>query len=174
MPSSTLFDTAIGRCGLAWSADGVMAVALPEPSDEAMLDYLAGFAATRGPVDALAADAIDRIVALLAGRTVDMSPIPLVLQVSTFDASVHTVCSAIPRGATLTYGDIARRLGVPGAAQAVGGALGRNPVPIIVPCHRVLGAGREVGGFSAPGGANTKQRILGIEGVAGFDEPTLF
>jgi methylated-DNA-[protein]-cysteine S-methyltransferase len=94
--------------------------------------------------------------------------------VSAFDASVYTVCSAIPRGATLTYGDIARRLGLPGAAQAVGGALGRNPVPIIVPCHRVLGAGREVGGFSAPGGANTKQRILGIEGVAGFDEPTLF
>ncbi|MBY4109353.1 methylated-DNA--[protein]-cysteine S-methyltransferase [Rhodococcus fascians] len=174
MPSSTLFDTAIGRCGLAWSADGVIAVTLPEPSDEAMFDYLADFGATRGPVDALAADAIDRIVALLAGRAVDMSPIPLVLKVSAFDASVYTVCSAIPRGATLTYGDIARRLGLPGAAQAVGGALGRNPVPITVPCHRVLGAGREVGGFSAPGGANTKQRILGIEGVAGFDEPTLF
>lgn len=174
MPSSTLFDTSIGRCGIAWTDDGVLAVALPEPSDEAMLEYLNRFGAATGPVDALAADAIARIVDLLDGRTVDMSPIPLVLDISEFDASVYTVCSAIPRGATLTYGDIARRLGVPGAAQAVGGALGRNPVPIIVPCHRVLGAGREVGGFSAPGGANTKQRILGIEGVTGFDEPTLF
>ncbi|CCQ14928.1 Methylated-DNA/protein-cysteine methyltransferase [Rhodococcus sp. AW25M09] len=184
MPSYTLFDTAIGRCGLAWTEDGVIAVALPEPSDEAMMEYLAGFGAAEGPVDNLgrfagstpdlAADAIDRISGLLDGRAVDMSPIPLVLDVSEFDASVYTGCSAIPRGATLTYGEIARRLGHPGAAQAVGGALGRNPVPIIVPCHRVLGAGTEVGGFSAPGGANTKQRILGIEGVPGFDEPTLF
>ncbi|MEH6796816.1 MAG: methylated-DNA--[protein]-cysteine S-methyltransferase [Rhodococcus sp. (in: high G+C Gram-positive bacteria)] len=174
MPSCTLFDTAIGRCGIAWTEDGVVAVALPEPSDEAMLDYLSGFGAVQGPADGLAGDAIERIVALLDGRAVDMSPIPLVLDVSEFDASVYTVCSEIPRGATLTYGDVARRLGYPGAAQAVGGALGRNPVPIIVPCHRVLGAGREVGGFSAPGGANTKQRILGIEGVPGFDEPTLF
>ncbi|MFI8569286.1 methylated-DNA--[protein]-cysteine S-methyltransferase [Rhodococcus sp. NPDC078407] len=174
MPGRTLFDTAIGRCGIAWTDDGVVAVALPEPSDEAMIDYLAGFAATEGSVDALAADAIDRIVALLEGRTVDMRSIPLVLDVSVFDASVYTLCSEIPRGSTLTYGEIARRLGHPGAAQAVGGALGRNPVPIIVPCHRVLGAGTEVGGFSAPGGANTKQRILGIEGVSGFDEPTLF
>ncbi|MGV8873906.1 MAG: methylated-DNA--[protein]-cysteine S-methyltransferase [Rhodococcus sp. (in: high G+C Gram-positive bacteria)] len=174
MPSCTLFDTAIGRCGIAWTANGVIAVALPEPSDKAMIDYLAGFGATEGDVDALAADAKERIVGLLDGRTVDMSPIPLVLDVSEFDASVYTVCSTIPRGATLTYGDIARRLGHSGAAQAVGGALARNPVPIIVPCHRVLGAGTEIGGFSAPGGANTKQRILGIEGVAGFDEPTLF
>ncbi len=174
MPSCALFDTAIGRCGIAWTEDGVVAVALPEPSDEAMMDYLAGFGATDGPIDALAADAIERIVAILDGRPVDMSPIPLVLKVSEFDASVYTICSSIRRGATLTYGDIARRLGQPGATQAVGGALGRNPVPIIVPCHRVLGAGTEVGGFSAPGGANTKQRILGIEGVSGFDEPTLF
>ncbi|KZE99507.1 methylated-DNA--[protein]-cysteine S-methyltransferase [Rhodococcus sp. EPR-147] len=174
MPSSTMFDTAIGRCGITWTDDGVVAVALPEPSDEAMTDYLAGFGAVERPVDALAADAIERIVALLDGRTVDMSPIPLVLDVSEFDAAVYTVCSGIPRGATLTSGDIARRLGHPGAAQAVGGALGRNPVPIIVPCHRVLGAGTEVGGFSAPGGTNTKQKILGIEGVPGFDEPRLF
>ncbi|MDI9898118.1 methylated-DNA--[protein]-cysteine S-methyltransferase [Rhodococcus sp. IEGM 1381] len=174
MPSSTLFDTAIGRCGIAWTDEGIVAVALPEPSDEAMEDYLAGFGAAHRQVDAIAADAIDRIVGLLDGRAVDMRSIPLVLEVSEFDASVYTVCSEIPRGSTLTYGDIARRLGHPGAAQAVGGALGRNPVPIIVPCHRVLGAGTEVGGFSAPGGANTKQRILGIEGVPGFDEPTLF
>ena len=115
MPSSTLFDTAIGRCGIAWTDDGVVAVALPEPSDEALLDYLTGFGAAEGPVDALAADAIGRIVALLDGRTVDMSPIPLLLQVSEFDASVYTVCSGIPLGATLTYGHIARRLGHPGA-----------------------------------------------------------
>ncbi len=174
MPSSTLFDTAIGRCGIAWTDEGVVAVALPEPSDEPMKAYLAGFGATHGQVDALAADAIDRIIGLLDGQAVDMTSIPLVLDVSEFDASVYTVCSEIARGSTLTYGDIARRLGQPGAAQAVGGALGRNPVPIIIPCHRVLGAGTEVGGFSAPGGANTKQRILGIEEVPGFDEPTLF
>ncbi|SNS68179.1 methylated-DNA--[protein]-cysteine S-methyltransferase [Rhodococcoides kyotonense] len=168
-----LFDTSIGRCGLAWSDVGITAVALPEPEDD-LVRYLRGFAPGVGELDALAADAVALIGALLGGSDPDMSSIPVVLDVSPFDKAVYDATRAIPRGATLTYGAVARQLGQPGAAQAVGGALGRNPVPIIIPCHRVLGAGREVGGFSAPGGASTKEKILAIEGVAGFGEPTLF
>lgn len=168
-----MFDTALGRCGLAWNECGVTAVALPEP-DEKLIDYLTGFADECVRPDGLAARAIGAIEALLDGSAADLSTIPVVLEVSQFDRAVYDIARAIPRGATLTYGAVAGLLGQPGAAQAVGGALGRNPVPIIVPCHRVLGAGREVGGFSAPGGANTKAAILAIEGVAGFGEPTLF
>lgn len=172
-----LFDTSIGRCGIAWSGHGITAVALPEP-DDALIDYLGKFDDSSGDPDDLATHAIQEIQALLepgrAGSAADFSSIPVVLDVSEFDRAVYDVTRTIPRGSTLTYGAVAAELGQPGAAQAVGGALGRNPVPIIVPCHRVLGAGREVGGFSAPGGANTKEKILAIEGVAGFGEPTLF
>lgn len=172
-----LFDTSIGRCGIAWSSGGITAVALPEP-DNALIDRLRKFDDSSGDPDDAAVRAIEKIQALLqpgrAGSVPDFSSIPVVLGVSEFDRAVYDVTRTIPRGSTLTYGAVANALGQPGAAQAVGGALGRNPVPIIIPCHRVLGAGREVGGFSAPGGANTKERILAIEGVSGFGEPTLF
>ncbi|OZF51745.1 cysteine methyltransferase [Rhodococcus sp. 14-2470-1b] len=169
----TLFDTPLGRCGLAWNSDGVTAVALPE-SEDRLIDYLTGFDPLPGDPDGVAPVAIEGIAALFDGGNPDLSAVPVILDVSDFDNAVYDVARAIPRGSTMTYGAVAARLGHPGAAQAVGGALGRNPVPVIIPCHRVLGAGREVGGFSAPGGASTKQRILAIEGVPGFGEPTLF
>ncbi|WP_037182977.1 methylated-DNA--[protein]-cysteine S-methyltransferase [Rhodococcoides fascians] len=172
MPYS-LFDTSLGQCGLAWNADGVTAVALPE-SEDRLIDYLTGFDALPGDPDGVATVAIEGITALFDGGDPALSAIPVVLDVSDFDNAVYDVTRAIPRGSTMTYGAVAARLGHPGAAQAVGGALGRNPVPVIIPCHRVLGAGREVGGFSAPGGPSTKQRILAIEGIPGFGEPTLF
>lgn len=168
-----LFDSALGRCGLAWSDHGITAVALPEP-DERLVDYLRPFGGSVGDFDGTAELAATQIVLLLDGSPADFSAIPVVLGVSEFDRAVYDVTSGIPRGATLTYGAVAARLGRPRAAQAVGRALGRNPVPIIVPCHRVLGGGREVGGFSAPGGPSTKEKILAIERVAGFGEPTLF
>ncbi|MEO7078575.1 methylated-DNA--[protein]-cysteine S-methyltransferase [Rhodococcus sp. BP22] len=168
-----LFDTALGRCGLAWSDAGITAVGLPE-SDDALSAYLRGFGGEPEVPQGAAHEAVELITALLDGKQVDLSAIPVVLDVSDFDSAVYGVTRAIPHHSTMTYGALATRLGHPGAAQAVGGALGRNPVPIIIPCHRVLGAGREVGGFSAPGGASTKEKILSIEGVAGFGEPTLF
>jgi methylated-DNA-[protein]-cysteine S-methyltransferase len=87
---------------------------------------------------------------------------------------VYGVARAIPPGRTLTYLEVAQRLDEPGAARAVGRALGRNPFPILVPCHRVLAAGRRAGGFSAPGGVVTKYRLLEIEGAFRRGEPQLF
>lgn len=168
-----LFDTALGRCGVAWNSAGITAVALPE-AEESLVAYLTGFSDAPGDVDDVSGPAVDGITALFDGLLPDLSALPVILDVSDFDRAVYDLARSIPRGSTLTYGAVAARLGVPGAAQAVGGALGRNPVPVIIPCHRVVGAGREVGGFSAPGGASTKQKILAIEGVAGFGEPTLF
>ncbi|HLG58143.1 MAG TPA: MGMT family protein [Vicinamibacterales bacterium] len=109
--------------------------------------------------------AIDAIVALLRGETSDLSFVTLDMNgVPAFHRRVYEVARTIPPGTTRSYGDIASRLGEPHAARAVGQALGRNPFPIIVPCHRVLAANGRTGGFSAPGGTATKLRLLAIEG----------
>jgi methylated-DNA-[protein]-cysteine S-methyltransferase len=110
--------------------------------------------------------AITGIVALLAGRPGDLAAVPLQLEgVPAFDRRVYALARKIPRGATCTYGELAARLGEPGAARDVGQALGRNPFPLVVPCHRVVAAAGRLGGFTAPGGAATKARLLAIEGA---------
>ena len=113
--------------------------------------------------------AIDGIVALLRGEKRDLRELVLDIDgaAAAFNRRVYELARTIPPGATMTYGDIARRLGSPGTARAVGQALGQNPLPIVVPCHRVLAADGRMGGFSAPGGVATKRRMLEIEGVEG-------
>jgi methylated-DNA-[protein]-cysteine S-methyltransferase len=101
-----------------------------------------------------------------AGKSVDFTPLALDLAgVSDFHRRIYDAARAIGWGETATYGELAQRVGAPGAARAVGQAMGRNPVPIIIPCHRVLASGRKIGGFSAFGGAVTKSRLLALEGV---------
>ncbi|WP_437945279.1 methylated-DNA--[protein]-cysteine S-methyltransferase [Sorangium sp. So ce296] len=161
-----LFDTAIGRCGIAWGARGVALLQLPEGREEGtrarLLERLPGALEAPPPPDVQRA--IDGIAALLRGEASDLSGVPLDMErVPPFHRRVYEVARAIPPGATLTYGDIAARLGSIGAARAVGQALGRNPFAILVPCHRVLAAGGKVGGFSADGGVTTKLRLLEIE-----------
>ena len=122
-----------------------------------------------------AAEAIVAVQRLLAGDEADLSNIPVGLDsVSDFEGQVYAAARRIPRGEVRTYGEIAREIGEPGAARAVGTALGRNPVPIIIPCHRVLGSAGKSGGFSAPGGAETKFRMLEIEGAKRPSDPELF
>ncbi|MGZ8178487.1 methylated-DNA--[protein]-cysteine S-methyltransferase [Williamsia sp. SKLECPSW1] len=171
-----VFDTELGMCGVAWDASGrITAVALPAADAEETVARLARVGSTAALPPHRPAVAVDRIVALLRGDDVGVDDIELAMDsLPDFDRRVYAVTSAIPRGSTLTYGAVAARLGSPGAAQAVGRSLGRNPLPILVPCHRILGAGTEIGGFSAPGGVATKRAILALEGVAGFGEPTLF
>jgi methylated-DNA-[protein]-cysteine S-methyltransferase len=109
--------------------------------------------------------AIDGIVALLQGEPSDLSAIALDMEgVAPFHRRVYEVARMIPPGKTLAYGEVAARLGAAGASRAVGQALGHNPFPIVVPCHRVVSAGGKIGGFSAHGGAATKRRMLAIEG----------
>lgn len=86
-----------------------------------------------------------------------------------FERAVWAELAKIPYGRTLTYGDLAARVG--GVARAVGGACGANPIPIVIPCHRVLAAGGGMGGFSAPGGVETKRRLLELEGIIGPSLP---
>ena len=165
----TLFDTAIGRCGVAWSDRGLVGVQLPEASEvEARERMLRRFpAAAETPPPPEVRDAIDGIVALLQGEPSDLSEIALDMEgVAPFHRRVYEVARTIPPGKTLAYGEVAARLGAAGAARAVGQALGHNPFPIVVPCHRVVAAGGKIGGFSAHGGPATKRRMLAIEGGA--------
>lgn len=112
---------------------------------------------------------------MLGGEKADLSPIPLELAATTdFEDAVYAAARRIPCGEVRTYGEIAHEIGEPRATQAVGAALGRNPVPIIIPCHRVLGAAGKAGGFSAPGGTAAKFRILEIEGAKRPGDPELF
>jgi methylated-DNA-[protein]-cysteine S-methyltransferase len=164
----TFFETAIGTCAIAWGMDGVCAVQLPGASQSATrkrIRALCPNAVEQAPSSEAAA-ARDSIVALIAGTHVDMSAIRLdMADLPPFDRGVYEVARTVGPGETTTYGEIAKRLGMPREAQAVGQALGKNPFPIVVPCHRVLAKGGKTGGFSAPGGVATKLRLLAIEGA---------
>jgi methylated-DNA-[protein]-cysteine S-methyltransferase len=174
--SYSLFETAIGTCGIVWTARGVCGMQLPEK------DAAATFARVHrrhpsaietAPPPAIR-QAIAGIVALLAGEKRDLTDITIDDErQSDFNKRVYAIARTIPPGKTMTYGEIAERLGDKTLARAVGQAMGENPTPIIMPCHRVLAAGGKTGGFSAPGGVVTKLQLLTIEG-AQPGGPTLF
>ncbi|OJU13963.1 MAG: cysteine methyltransferase [Caulobacterales bacterium 68-7] len=172
-----LFDTALGVCSLAWRGEVVVGASLPDEAPELLRTRTARrhpTAVEREPPAAIAA-VVEAVKTLLADGAIDLADIAVDLdQVEPFDRQVLEITRRIPPGRTRTYGQIAAELGQPRAAQAVGAALGRNPIPIIVPCHRVLAAGGKSGGFSAPGGRMTKLKLLAIENARVGDEPTLF
>ena len=172
-----LLDTAIGACGIAWGERGLVGVQLPEASAARTRARMPRrFPATpEAPPPPSVQHTIEGIVQLLQGAAIDLAAVALDMAgVPSFDRRVYEVARTIPPGATLSYGDIAARLGAPGEARAVGQALGHNPFPLVVPCHRVLAAGGKVGGFSANGGIATKLRLLSIEGARTSSAPTLF
>jgi methylated-DNA-[protein]-cysteine S-methyltransferase len=181
-PGFALFDTAIGRCGIAWGANGICGVHLPEATPSATRRRMRlrhpnlSESAPPAPVQR----AIDRIVTLMRGEVSDLGQIALDMTlVPAFHRRVYELARTIPAGRTLSYGEVAARIGSPGGARAVGQALGKNPFAIVVPCHRVLAAGGKPGGFSASGGIDTKLKMLRIEqaqrslfdgdGALGFD-----
>jgi methylated-DNA-[protein]-cysteine S-methyltransferase len=176
------FETAIGRCSIVWNRRGVARTRLPERDEQATRDRIRNRypAAHEVSPPAEIQRAIDDMIALLKGEPKDLSGISLdISQVPDFNRRVYEVARGIPAGSTLTYGEIAQRLGDRALARDVGQALGENPFPIIVPCHRVLAAGGKTGGFSAPGGISTKMRMLTIEraqagGTAPTDQLSLF
>lgn len=163
----TFFDTPIGLCGIAWTSAGVRRVQLPEESEAAARRRLrAETGGTEAPPDAWVAQLITRLTRHLGGVPESFASVPLDLEgVPDFHRAVYEVLRELPAGSTSTYGELAQRLGKPGAARAIGRAMARNPLPIIVPCHRVLAAGGRPGGFTAYGGWHTKRSLLALEGV---------
>jgi methylated-DNA-[protein]-cysteine S-methyltransferase len=173
----TLFDTPIGTCSLVWQDDKIVGLRLPEASPAATRARItrrwAG-AEERTPPPAMQA-MIDRVLKLLAGDKVDLSDAPLDFGDSPdFHKRAYAIARTIPAGQTMTYGEIAKRLGEPHESREVGQAMGKNPIAILMPCHRVLGADGKMGGFSANGGVATKRRILEIEGAAAIGAGPLF
>ena len=172
-----VFDTALGRCALVAGPEGMLGVMLPSSDERVLRGRIARlypYAVERAPRGAVA-DAVGRIQQLLALGEADLSPIELDLsRIGGFEKQVYQIAREVPPGRTITYGEIARRIGDVAHSRRVGQALGRNPWPIVVPCHRVLGADGKAGGFSAPGGVDTKMRMLALERARVGDEPTLF
>ena len=177
MTEYALFETAIGWAGVAWGDAGLVACHLPERDAEtARRGFLRRFPeALEAAVPPALADTVAGIQALMRGEKADLSGAPLDLsRTPEFNAQVYEIARRIPAGETLTYGQIAEQLGDKLLARDVGAALGKNPWPIVVPCHRVTAAGGKPGGFSARGGVNTKLKLLAIEGAAAAAQADLF
>ncbi|MDR3691261.1 MAG: methylated-DNA--[protein]-cysteine S-methyltransferase [Fimbriimonas sp.] len=172
----TLFETAIGPCGIAWQtgeAPVIHAFHLPEASEHATEERMtclgAKAVAIPAPIEAVIAKARRH----LARDLQDFRDAPIDWdRFEPFSRRVYQAALDIPPGQTRTYGQLAKSLGEPQAAQAVGQSLGSNPIPLIIPCHRILAADGKMGGFSAPGGLATKEKLLIIEGALSslFDE----
>ena len=173
----TLFDTPIGICGIEWGPRGINGVQLPMGSEEKTRRRIRQRHGDIAESEATAEvqGAIDGIIELLSGKPNDLRDVALDLDgVPEFHRGVYDIARTIPPGETMTYGDIAKRLGGVELSRDVGQALGRNPCPIVVPCHRVLAAGGKPGGFSANGGVVTKLKMLAIEGAVVNHTPSLF
>jgi len=172
----TLFDTAIGSCGIMWSERGVVAVQLPESDERRTRARMQRRfpEAQEMPPRPDVQHAIDGIAALLRGEKRDLRDVVIDdSEIPPFNKRVYAIARTIPPGKTMTYGEIAERLGDPLLARDVGQAMGENPTAIVMPCHRVVAAGGKTGGFSANGGVMTKLQLLNIEG-AQPGGPTLF
>jgi methylated-DNA-[protein]-cysteine S-methyltransferase len=177
MTQYALFETALGWASLAWNDQGLVKMRLPTAerarAEAELLRKLPDATAAEPPP--AVAQVIAEITDLLAGGKPDLADAVLDLsRTPEFHARVYAIARAIPPGETLTYGEVAERLGDKLLARDVGQALGANPWPIVVPCHRVTAAGGKLGGFSAPGGAATKLKLLAVEGAKAAAQADLF
>lgn len=165
-----LFETAAGVAAIAWNSRGISCLRLPAPdpkdSKRAMARQLPGAVRADPPPEVGAV--IEGAARYFGGDRVDFSDVAVDLgPQEPFFTRVYAIVRQLGWGETTTYGAVARMLDVgPEYARSVGQAMARNPVPLIVPCHRVMAAGGKIGGFSAPGGAMSKARMLALEGVA--------
>ena len=172
MPTTSMvtFETELGRCAVRWSEAGVTGVLLPTSGGRPGPAFEDGVV-----VPEFVREAIDGIVAVMAGAARDLRSVPLDERaIDAFRRAVSAATRDIPAGSTRSYGEVARAIGRPDGARDVGAALARNPFPIIVPCHRVVAANGALTGFSAPGGLQTKRRMLELEGAPGYGQQVLF
>jgi len=177
MKSFAVFETALGWCAIAWSEAGVTRGWLPGTTEAAIRRSVAWREpdAVEAEPPPFAAEAIEGVQALMADGATDLSHIRLDMSaIPPLHVRLYEIARAIPPGETLTYGEVAERLGDRNLAREVGRGLGLNPFPPIVPCHRILAASGKTGGFSAPGGVDTKLRLLNLEKARTSAAPSLF
>lgn len=162
----TVFQTKMGFAGFAWGHAGITRLCLPERSRTAVERRLSDHGAAVDSPRAQAAELVARIEAYFDGNTIDFSDVEVDLAgMEAFRRDIYAAARRLRFGEAVTYGELARRAGHEGLARETGVALGANPVPLVVPCHRIVAAGGRIGGFSAPGGSATKQKMLELEGV---------
>lgn len=162
---SQIFETALGLFGIGWTDSGIARVHLPGLEHQELAQRLAAGGAVLSlptrEVEAL----MERIEAYAEGQRVDFSDVTLDLTgAPDFHRRAYAYLTLIGWGEATTYGVVARQLGDVNLSRAVGQAMGSNPIPLLIPCHRVLASNGQAGGFSAPGGAETKLRMLALEG----------
>jgi len=175
--SYSLFQTILGACAIVWRDAMIVLIKLPSNAPrETRRHVLADFtdAKEASPPPAIAAT-IEKIECAISGAPTDFSGAPIDQSgFADFQSRIYRITQSIASGSTLTYGEVAARAGDPGAAQAVGQCLGANPFPVVIPCHRVIGADGKMIGFSASGGVETKKKLLEIEGAFALDKLPLF
>ena len=168
-----LFETQLGVAGIAWSDEGITRFRLPDPDRHAAEQALGAKGDPQTPPPQIAAT-VAQATRYFAGERIDFTPTALDLShVDPFRRAIYDALRQVGFGETVTYGELAKRAGAPGTAQDVGVAMARNPVPLLIPCHRVLAAGGKLGGFSAPGRTQAKERMLALEGVYIDKQPKL-
>lgn len=156
------FDTDHGRGFIEYGKKGIISVELPTQS--ALKNDLPSGENTEGQENA--AKAAELLISYFKGKPVDFSPLMLDLHShSDFFLKVCSIVRNIPQGKVLTYGDIAKMAGSPRSCRAVGRVMATNPIPLIIPCHRVVASNGLLTGYSAEGGLETKAALLKMEGV---------
>jgi methylated-DNA-[protein]-cysteine S-methyltransferase len=158
MPHAT-FSTSMGTCAIAWNDTGLTRFLLPDPDR--------GSSDTETEPPPWVQEIVDRVRRHLAGEPQDFADVPYDFsRLAEFNRAVLRATLEIKAGHTATYGELATRIGQPVAAsRAVGTALGANPWPLLIPCHRVVAASGHMTGFSGPGGVATKVKLLALEGA---------
>ena len=169
----TLFGTELGKCGIAWKESArsneaplVIGFQLPEATEQLTEARMAERSAAHraNTIPPRISELIKRVKLHFKGQAQDFRDVDLDVETAgDFSKQVYEAARAIPSGRTVTYGQLAEASGHPGAARAVGQVMSRNPIPLIIPCHRVLASGSKPGGFSAYGGLDTKTKMLNVE-----------
>lgn len=164
-----VFETALGFIGIAWSEKGLTRLSLfqrDRAAVERRMERLGVAIGGDSNAPAWIAALVRDVRAYAEGEEIDFSGVPVDLAgVDDFRLAIYKAARKLSFGETTTYGELAKRAGHGGLPRETGQALGANPVPLVIPCHRILAAGGKIGGFSAPGGSTTKERMLALEGV---------
>lgn len=164
---ATIFETALGWFGIGWTEIGLARVFLPGEGPDALRERLGRAGCVSGDPGRSIADLMNRIEDYSDGQAVDFFDVQRDLSGRPdFHRRAYDLLVKVGWGQTVTYGDLARQLGDVGLSRAVGQAMGANPLPLVIPCHRVLASDGKPGGFSAPGGAAAKLKMLALEGVS--------
>ncbi|MFO7904557.1 MAG: methylated-DNA--[protein]-cysteine S-methyltransferase [Pirellulaceae bacterium] len=161
---TTTFPSELGWMAVLWRGAAVARLTFGHRSASAAWQSLELQSAGSEPLTGQMAELVARLRRFARGRPEDFREVPLEWGGrSEFQRAVWRQCRQIPFGQVLTYAKLAKRLGSPRSARAVGNAMAANPIPLIVPCHRIVASGGTLGGFSAPGGLDMKRRLLELE-----------